>query len=293
MARRVLLVANPRAGSRSALALARAVVPRLAMAGCSVEVRPTERRGHALEIARAATGFDAVVAVGGDGTLHEVVAGLMELPGHERPRAGLIPAGSGNSLAFDLGISNPDEGVRRVAAGSVRSIDLARAQVDGSRIWSVNVLGWGAVARINARAERLRWAARQRYTLAALAELMRPRLPHGGARVDGQPAEDWLFGTASISAVIGRGMRIAPRARVDDGQLDLVRVRRGSRLALARVLEGVFRGTHVDSSLVDYRQVKGFELALEPGSQLLVDGDLMPAREVSVAVEPAALALLA
>jgi len=289
---RLLLVANPKAGARSALAVAEAQREALERAGWSVEVRPTERPGHATEVAHAAD-HEAIVAVGGDGTLHEVANGLAARPREERPRLGVVPAGSGNSLCADLGIDEPAQATARIVAGATRPIDLVRLELDARTLWSINVVGWGAVCRINRRAERLRWAVGGRYALASILELLQPRLGHADAHVNGEAPDGWLSGTASVTAHTGKAMRIAPRAVLDDGRVDLVRIRRGSRQALARLLSRVFDGSHVDSPLVDYGQVSELGLRFGRPSELLVDGELISAGSAHLVVEPRALELFA
>ncbi len=296
MARRLFAIVNPRAGARSGLAMLERVRPRLEAGGWTLAVAETERPGHAVELARGAVkdrGADAIAAVGGDGTLHEVVNGLAALPRDTRLPIAVIPAGSGNSLCADLGTTDPERAVARLVEGASRAIDLCRIDLDGRTLWAINVVGWGAVVRINRRAERMRWAVGARYTLAALIELTRPRLEDADATVDAEPPAAWLFGTASISQHIGKGMRIAPRALLDDGKLDLLRVRRGPRLALARLLRAVYDGGHLASPLVDYRQVERLTLDLGPGGTLLVDGELLSARRARLQVAQSELELLA
>lgn len=294
--KKLLAVVNPKAGARSGLAVLERARPVLERGGWSLLIRQTERAGHAIELAhQAATAgsADAIAAVGGDGTLHEVVNGLAGLAPKQRLPVVPIPAGSGNSLSSDLGTGDPLQAVARLVAGARRAIDLCRLDLDGRTLWSINVIGWGAVVRINQRAERLRWAVGARYTLAAALEIFKPDLGDAGASVNGESPRDWLFGTASISQHTGKGMRIAPRARLDDGKVDLVRIRRGPRLQLAKLLSAIFDGQHADSALVDYAQVERFELEFPEASQLLVDGELVSARRIAVTVVPRALELLA
>jgi diacylglycerol kinase (ATP) len=249
-AQRIVAIVNPRAGRRRAGATLRAVRAQLERSA-ALEVLETERAGHARELARE---LDlerclGVCAVGGDGTLFEVLGGIFERADGARPTLGVIPAGSGHSLALDLGVARAEDAARCIAAGARRAIDVARVELDGRVLHSVNVLAWGAGARINARAERLRWAAGARYDLAAVLELLRPRLGHAGARLDGECGEHLLLGTASITRHAGRGMRVAPDAVLDDGLIDIVTIARGARLALARMLASVRSGAHVASPL--------------------------------------------
>ena len=173
-----------------------------------------------------------------------------------------MPAGSGNALALDLGWRTPIDAARRLVAGTTRRIDVARVDIDGRILHSVNVLAWGAAARIDARAERLRWVGGARYTLAAAIELLSPRLRPAGALVDGQRRPDDLLGIACNTRYSGRGMLVAPAAELDDGLLDLITFRLGPRLRLARLLRSVFAGGHVDSPLVTCARADRIDLPL-------------------------------
>ncbi len=290
---KLVLVANPRAGAGRAPAAAERACVRLRSAGFEVAVRSTESAGHARAMAKGGDFADAVpVAVGGDGTLHELVDGLL---GRDDgvPTVAVFPCGAGNSLARDLGLAGVDDAVARLVAGAERSIDVARVRVDGRTLHALNLVGWGAVARINRRAERMRWARGLRYTLASVVELLRPRLRDSGARVDGARDGRELLGALCISAHVGNGIPLAPAARLDDGELDLVRIHRAFRPRLAWLLAAAYRGAHVGSPLVSIRRVSSLRLDLDPGEWINVDGENRPARAVEVEVRPAALRVLA
>lgn len=293
--RRLLLIANPRAGSGAAESIAESVRMDLVERGLAPELRLTEGPGHAREMARAAggAGWSGIGVAGGDGTLHEVVNGLMEGEGADPLPLGLLPAGSGNSLARDLGIGRAEEGARRMVAGRTRRIDLMELRLDGRALFSFNAIAWGAAARIADRAERLRWARGARYTLAAVLELLRPRQRDQGGCIAGEERGNWLLGSATVTRYTGNGMLIAPRAVLDDGLIDLVQVSRAWRPRLARILLEVFEGEHASSDLVSYRQVRGFGLDLDPGSRIMVDGELLGARRVEVEVRERALPIFA
>lgn len=231
--------------------------------------------------------------LGGDGTLYEVVQDLARRTPQERPRLAVLPSGTGDALARDLGMPAPADALAALRAGTTRCIDLARVEVDGEVSFCFSVVGWGAFARINLRAERLRWARGRRYDLAAAAELARPgRLPSSGAVRDGE-REDLLLAVACLTGNTGRGMRMAPDAELDDGLVDLVEIRRGGRLRLARLLAGVFDGSHVRSELVRVSRVACLDLELDPGSHVVLDGEAVPARHLTLQVLPRALEVVA
>jgi diacylglycerol kinase (ATP) len=217
---RVRAILNPRAG----------LTPRLAMevlrAGHArwedLELCLTERPGHARELAQeaGARGEDLVLAVGGDGTVNEVASGLMGSP----TPLGVLPAGSGNGLARTLRIPlAPAAAVRSLADGVVRRMDVGLA--NGSPF--LNIAGAGLDAAVGAdfhahgkRGGRRGVATYVRLSLRrALSYKARQwRLEAGGEIVDG-PA---LIVAFVNGRQYGGGATVAPRARVDDGILDIV-----------------------------------------------------------------------
>ncbi len=225
--------------------------------------------------------------------MNEVADGLMARPQGERQLLCPVPTGSGNALARDLGYDTPSKAADRLLAGGTRRIDVARLEVDGRVMHSINLLAWGAAARIDARAERLRWIGAPRYTVASVLELFAPRRLSAPIRLDGQLRTNDLLGVACSTRYSGRGMLVAPRAKLDDGLLDVVLIQCGNRVRLARLLRSVFEGRHVESPLVEYRHQQELELEVDSSSQVVVDGELVEAREVKAKVVSRALEVVA
>ncbi len=302
---RLLVVLNPRAGGgRGERALSQAE-PVLRAAGCTLQVLVTQRAGQARELLATAPaallpgGCDGVVVVGGDGTIHEVVNGLMDhaAAGHGGGRAGsptasglppvgLVPAGSGNSLGADLGLRDAADAARLIVSGATCALDLLEVTLGSGeqarRLHAFNIVGWGLAADAGATAERLRWLGPRRYAVANVLQLLRRRvrparlrLVAGGgpAATAGEPAgersgerfDERLDGEmvmvlACNTRHTGAGMPIAPRARLGDGLLDLLVVPEMPRGRLIALMRGIPEGVHVQAPEVRYRQVAGFEL---------------------------------
>jgi diacylglycerol kinase (ATP) len=282
---RALLIVNPEAGRGRARAAGEGVSAMLRDAGWSVEVAETRGPRDEQVLGRVNGGFDLLLPVGGDGTLHEA---LNHWRGEERgvPLTP-IPAGSGNSLALDLGLTSPEDAARGILSGRRRTLDGIRVTLDGGRVLrSANIVGWGAAARINARAERLRWARGRRYDLSSACEILSPILPWANASVDGERDLRLLMGVASVTQHSGRGMRLAPDAVLDDGLFDVVTIQRGFRPRLLGLLAAVQSGAHVGSSLVGLRQARALSLEIEDEAGLVVDGEWVPARSAKLEVLP-------
>lgn len=283
---RALVIVNPAAGRGRAGAASEDVRGRLESAGWTVDRVETRKPVDEERLARTREGFDLLLPVGGDGTLHEVI-NAATCEGARCPDLVPVPAGSGNSLALDLGVRTPTDAVERILSGSERVLDAMRVVLDGERsVISVNVVGWGAAARITTRADRFRWARGARYDVASAAEIFKPRIAPANARVDGIEDPRQLLGMALITQHSGRGMRIAPEAVLDDGEFDVVTVDRGFRPRLLAMLAAVQSGGHAGSSLVRFRRATGLDLELLDDAGLVIDGESVPARTARIEILP-------
>jgi len=279
-----ILIANPAAGQGRALAVARGAEAQLQAGGWTSEVLASRAPRDAGALAESCGPAQVVLAVGGDGTIFEVLNGLIRA-GREL-NIGTLPAGSGNSLALDVGLTNGEQAIERVLAKQTRPIDVIKATLDGVVHHAINVIGWGAAARITTRSEGLRWARGLRYDLATLCEILRPRLIPGATRINGECDENELLGVAALTQHSGRGMRVAPSALLDDGLLDVVTIRRGFRPKLIALLVRVHSGKHLTSPLVQHRQASRMEMRLEDDSGIVIDGEWLPGSELTLEVLP-------
>lgn len=184
---------------------------------CGAALIVTERPQHAGDLTRQALadGCERVVAVGGDGTLNEVAAALLDSPAV----LGLIPCGSGNGLGRNLGIHGPgDRAFSALRTGKVRTIDTGVA--DGHPFFTV--AGLGFEAEIAERFNRLTRRGFHRYLLASATAFRAYRPLEYTIEHDGQ-RESWRAFTIAVanSDQYGNNARIAPGARPDDGLLNL------------------------------------------------------------------------
>jgi YegS/Rv2252/BmrU family lipid kinase len=261
-------------------------------AGFTPAVRVTEDSGHAGTLAREALAqqHELVIAWGGDGTVNEVAA-VLAFTGTP---LGIVPAGSGNGLADDLGVPRAAEAAMRMALGSpVRHIDAG--EIDGARFF--NLAGIGLDASIAAR-----FAARPagRRGLAAYAQITflqlltyRPEtyvIDSGGEQLSRRA----LFIALANSRQYGNGALIAPRARVDDGRLEVVVVEPQPLARIAWRLPSLFRGTLVDSPGVIMRSANRLRISADHPIAFHVDGEPRSGGStVEVCLHPAALGVRA
>ena len=290
--RKLLAVVNPCGGTRRGAAILGQVGPLFEAAGVRLDICLTQRAGHAREIAREADliGYDGLCVLGGDGTIHEVADGLMARSAGDVIPLGLIPAGSGNSMHQHLGCVDPLEAARRILAGKTLPLDVMRVTMGANVIHCVNIVGWGAVAEINATAESLRWLGPMRYALAAMRHILCARPQQARITLDSQTLEgEFLLAIACNAAFTGKGMKAAPHADLGDGKIDVIVVRRASRLQLARLFTKIFDGSHLAMDCVEYYQTASLAIESDSRRLLNLDGEMKGRPPFDLQVLPGAL----
>ena len=282
----LLVIVNPTAGGGRARRLVPWLRERL---GPRTEARleVTTHAGHAERLAaEAAPVHDRIVAVGGDGTVQEIINGL--LASGEDASLGIVPTGSGNDLARSLGLPTEPGAAWTVAVGEgVRPLDLGQATNgrDGAR-WFGSAGGIGFDAGVaTAMASRSGWQrGRAGYLLTTLAELRRFENREVELILDGSTTRRRvLFIAIANGEYYGGGMRIAPGAVTDDGLLDVCIVGDISRLTALRQLPNLYRGTHVAHPQVELVQARS--LSIEGDARTLVHLDGEPFGTLPLTVE--------
>ena len=293
--RRIWVILNPAAAGGRCARRFEAVRGRLTALG-DVTVHTTQGPQDATAWARKAreAGATDVVAVGGDGTLFEVVNGLMEGEG-PTPRLGVLPLGTGNSFSKDLSFEGVDGAVSAIEAGRARRVDLVRATHKGGVMYSINLLSIGFSAEAGALTnERFKGLGAAGYILAVLATLVRLQHPVFRVRLDGG---DWdarpsVLLSFSNSRYTGGDMCMAPAADPTDGRVDVIRVGALGRGRFLKVFPKIFQGTHVDQSGIEATTAQRVELELDGPVAVMVDGEVCMAHLEQLEVLPAVLEVL-
>jgi YegS/Rv2252/BmrU family lipid kinase len=294
---RAFVIVNPAAGGGRTRRLWPALRPRLGDAGLDFEAVETGSRGAATDLARGAVraGWPMVVAIGGDGTVNEVVNGLMDPTGHAGATLGIVPTGRGCDTCRNLRLPTvPDAAVRSLAEGVDTVADLGVAQAEGAhRRYFVNAAGAGFDAVVARRAQATGGRGPAPYLLGVLGALRDHRPVPTIIRLDG--ARIWqgrmTMAVTANGSQYGGGMTIAPRADPTDGALDLTIVGDLGRLALLRWLPTLLRsGPLGNPKVVAYR---GRSIVVEASSAIPVhvDGERLGQTPVRLAICPSALRL--
>jgi diacylglycerol kinase (ATP) len=280
---RVLAVVNPAAGGGRPGRVWAELSP------TGMECVRTERPGHATEIAReaAAGGYERVVAVGGDGTVSEVTAGLV---GSETA-LGIVPCGTGNDFSRALGVpSRPSAALRLALGGSARPIDVGRIDIAGRSRWFANVAGCGFDAEVVRRLRRGQSSLVYLFGVLRTVTGYKPRRMR--VEFDGRMVERRAVGVAVANGPrYGAGLRIAPRASLDDGLFDVCVVGALGAAGILGLLPFLYLGAHARYPRVELFRARSVAIEGDAGCQ--ADGELVGDLPARFEVVPGALRVVA
>ena len=266
----------------------------------SCEVRFTETREDARIMACSANGYRTVIALGGDGVVHEVVNGMMAISDDERPRLGIIPLGAGSDFARTLHMSrnDPRRALTELAQGTERTIDLGHVNDE----YFMQTLSFGLDAAI-AHDAIDRWSDGSRkpndilFVTSGFKVLVNNlRGWHYNATIDGEP----LAGSGIAFAVqngptYGGGFHICPDAVPNDGKLNLFLTLKKPTLPHSLLLFGLIRfGWHTKSHVVGTKHVNHLEVSFSGYDQppCQIDGKRIVAERYVVDAVPACLRVI-
>jgi diacylglycerol kinase (ATP) len=281
MPRRIKLIFNPIANLGKAKTLSAPLQATLeGLDGCDwVE---TKYPNHAREIAQqaASEGYDLVVAMGGDGTVHEVLNGLMESPAGIHPALGVVPIGSGNDFSSVLGVPpDPISALHKVLQGNPRTIDIGRLKMDNDQvIYWANAVGLGFDTLVTIHSRRIPLVhGFAVYFAAVLQTILLNYLPfHVKMKVDDHEWEDeYIMMVLCNGQREGGGFYVTPNGRPDDGILDYVSVQRISRLRMLLTLPYFMKGTQEALKYVSLGQFHKLELISDRPLFIHVDGEIL------------------
>lgn len=312
-----LLVVNPRSGGGSTARMFGAMRATIERALGAVEVAMTERPGHGIDLARqgALAGHPLVIAVGGDGTIHEVVNGLMQARSAggtdsaktEGTQLGIIGQGTGGDFCKTLGIEHRlDRYIEAIARGKQRALDVGKCTGGGAAgRYFVNILSvgmGGLVDRYVSSSSRL-FGGKAAYFGASLRALLDARL--GNVRctttLDGN-TEEHLLRSYMIAICNGQffggGMKVAPMAAIDDGAFEIIALGATSKLGFAMTSRSIYSGEHVAHASTVHLRAQKVKLDLmneDARSAFLldVDGEPMGSLPLEIELLPRALTLRA
>jgi diacylglycerol kinase family enzyme len=287
---------NPAAGGGRTAKFAGDALARLKAGGLRVDVIASTGPGHASQLAAeaCAQGYRKFLAVGGDGTAHEVINGAYSQSDATRHiELGFLPLGTGNSFLRDFTGQVAESSIEALIAGKKRPVDLLRLRYSTGTIYSFNLLSVGFTADVGALTNRVfKPFGHFGYLLGVFVRVVQLKRRSFKMRCDSD--RDWderrcLFLTFNNSKYTGGTMMIAPTADPSDGFIEYVRWGPIGRLGLLKMLPRLYDGTHIDHVLAETRRVKRVEFALEGSVDVMIDGEILSLDCQSLDILPGAM----
>ena len=300
MSLKTKLILNPMADMGAAWRAAndlRSIVAQFDQVDWSGTVYPT----HATELARQAglDGYDLVIAMGGDGTVHEVINGLMQVPAGQRPTLGVVPLGSGNDFAWANGLpQEADRALQHALTAPASAVDIGlMIDENGRREYFDNTVGIGFDAVVTIRSHKL--PVLRGFVMYLTAVIQTILLNHDPVLMkftgEGQTWEESaLMFAVCDGAREGGGFLIAPGAKNDDGLLNYVLVKKCDRLTMFRLVPEFMRGTHARFPQVSLGTCRNFSLSADRPMYIHADGEVFSSfgsnlKKLSFEILPGAL----
>ncbi len=271
------VILNPTAGGGRASRAIPALQTALEAKKLEYNLFLTDKAGAARDFTRNLPGNDPIVVVGGDGTLHEVIASLLEQTNHSDRAVGVIPLGTGDDFArgAKIPLNNLEAAVNIIASGKLEVLDAGRI---GSKAF-INGFGSGFDALI---AREVRNAPKflpgsMRYLWAILAELSKLSPRPAKVMADGVVVHD---GAALLIAVMnligyGGGLKIAPNSDPKDGWLEVVMAGRFGKMGVLGILPKLQKGAHLGHPEVKVVRAKEVRIEWQKPVAAHVDGELL------------------
>jgi diacylglycerol kinase (ATP) len=293
---RFFAIVNPAAGGGRSAKLAGPALARLREGGVHVDVIASTGPGHAVQLAREAfdQGYRRFIAVGGDGTAHEILNGVFSAGAAQRRIAlGFLPLGTGNSFLRDFSNDGAEVSLQAILAGRKRPVDLIRLTHASGQIHSFNLLSVGFTADVGALTNRhFKPLGHFGYLLGVFVRVAQLRRRAFALRCDDD--KEWderrcLFLAFNNSKYTGGTMMIAPHADPTDGLIEFVRWGPIGRLGLVRMLPKLYDGTHMDHPLASRRAVRHVEFNVPVPVDVMIDGEIVALQCRSLDVMPAAV----
>ncbi len=277
--KRVKLIINPNADMGNAWRQAsdlRPVAEEYGGADWAGTVYPT----HAVELAKQAAedGYEIVVAVGGDGTVHEVINGLMQVPANKRPKLGVVPLGSGNDFAHILGMhEKADRALKQIMTAKPRKIDIGVVEDEHGRkeYWD-NTINIGFGGSVNIYSHNLPVVRGfLMYFVAVLLTIFRHYdVLEMKLKTD---TDEWQQNVMMLAVCNGPreggGFQTAPDAIIDDGILNFVAVKEVSRAMMFRLIPEFMNGTHGKFKQIQMGTMKSIDIDCPQSLILHLDGE--------------------
>jgi len=293
---RFFAIVNPAAGGGSSAKFAGATLARLRESGLNIDVIASSAPGHAGDLAHEsyAQGYRNFLAVGGDGTAHEILNGIFSRNARpDRIALGFLPLGTGNSFLRDFTRTGSEAPIQALLENRKRPVDLIRLTHATGEVYSFNILSLGFTADVGAITNRLfKPLGHLGYLLGVFVRMVQLKRRAFTLRCDNETVWDdrrSLFLTFNNSKYTGGTMLIAPQADPSDGFIEFVRWGPIGRLGLLRMLPRLYDGSHIEHPLASRKSVRHVEFNIPVPVDVMIDGEILTLKCKSLDILPSVL----
>jgi YegS/Rv2252/BmrU family lipid kinase len=288
------VIVNPNAGKKKGQQTADILTAALRKRNLQYELFVSHRPGQTIDhaISLDTSRYEGILAVGGDGTLFEVINGLMRGNGELTLPIGLIPVGTGNSFIKDLNITTLEEAFQAVFSGRTKSVDVGEFTYGENSWFFANLLGIGFVSNVAYRARKYKLLGAMSYIFGVLEEVAVLKASNIELTIDGRKYKrEAVFVEVCNSRYTGGNMKMAPDALIDDGFLDVVLMNKSSRMELIRLFPSIFKGRHINDDKLEV--FRGREVSIRSNSPLPLtpDGETFGETPIDIRIHPGKLTM--
>lgn len=284
LVKKIKVIVNPNAGIKAGISNLSICKNIWEEKGIEVQVLETTHAGHCRKFAleEDLTGVDVLCAIGGDGTLHELVNGYLARENASRVPLGFLPGGSGNSVMCDLGTWDMAEAARRIATGNVCMMDVTEVISMGEKVASINEICFGLVGNVGIVSEHFRWMGPGRYDAVAVGQIMLDYQERVHVELEDSEGsvykleDNYLTCFLNQTQHFGKGLRAAPFAKLNDGLMEFYAIKAGvtTRGEALAILQQLPKGAHFEHPQLFYKQCKKIKFTFPAGPGIFnVDGE--------------------
>ena len=286
----ILFIINPVSGIKNNQMIAKQIIQILNDHHIAIDIIYTKYKNHAQEhvLNMKDPAYSGILILGGDGTINEILNGILLRQDGYLPTFGFLPGGTGNSVLHDLNYLDPVSALSPILKNTIKYIDVMSLTFSHHIEYSINILGWGLVSDIAILAEKLRFIGQLRYDIASLYYIIKLKTRDCQLIIDNKTYIDkYIFILIQNTIHTGKGMKAAPNALLDDGLIDVIFVNKAAnRFELIKLLAKLSKGTHIQSQYVQYEQVHKIKLFPTVNEAVNIDGDVKNKTPVEVSVLP-------
>jgi len=286
---KLVLLINPSAGKQKGGKIAKQAIEKFQKQGIEIKAFYSEYQGHLIELAKKAAEKEnqGIVAIGGDGTVFEVINGMIQSDKNLVNPLGVIPVGTGNSFSKDLSIQSTEEAIQNIILRKTRPVDLGKCQCRDQKFYFINVLGFGFVADIVKRALSYKKLGDLSYVISVFLTLKNLKSYQLDFEIDGVSYQrENVFVEICNSRMTGGNMLMSPQTEIDNGYLDVVLLNKISKFEIIKAFPRIYKGIHVNMPEVEV--IRGKEMTFKPVDEkfLTPDGEIVGQTPITVSILP-------